>query len=705
MGNKLGKAARNPFRKRRKGGGAGSAGPTPGSRSASGPDAGSDSDSDSGSDSDGEIETDWLERGPSVAEIEEERISQIKRDRSQARQQSAMERAKWSKFFEQFPRHHQSDLYEALSYRWYADKEVIVQEGDQGDTFYVITEGKAVVSVLDAKSENNVHVITHLYVGDYFGETALIYGSKRTATVAAIGECRCGVLTKSAFDRMTNVRNFLIMKSCDLIQQLSQEEQLEVLAHLRPREFRAGEHLLREGAVPQLDEDALFIVTQGTCTVYDAAMGDLVTLRAGHSVGEMGLVHDRPRNASVRAVSNLVTCLALCKADFQSVCARSATGGFEKKMREIASQLEKVREQRSRKQIKRHHFSTVVDPRTPQQQQATVATQKKQRRKTFKEVGLAVVGAHAFASVVKKAKEASGELMQINDYVFSKQLGQGSFGKVMLATHEQTQKQFAVKVVRRKTQKSLNKFEVNGGEELQREIAAMTRLVHPHIVQLVEVIDDPTFESVYMVQELMEGGELMDLLYPDPDDRVIATPLDANVARGYVRQMITAVHYMHTKGIVHRDLKPQNILLTKDCKTVKICDFGTACFLNDAKSLTVPKGTPAFMAPEILSASTVAKSGPEADVWSLGATLYNLVCGRQPFVANDYLDLVSKVRDDQHVFPRNLDLDPHLRHVITTMLIKDPSRRPSLQDLAGQDEWITMEGTDVLLLDHGPRNA
>ena len=100
-----------------------------------------------------------------------------------------------------------------------------------------------------------------------------------------------------------------------------------------------------------------------------------------------------------------------------------------------------------------------------------------------------------------------------------------------------------------------------------------------------------------------------------------------------------------------------------------------------------------------------ANSGPEADVWSLGATLYNLVCGRQPFVANDYLDLVSKVRDDQHVFPRNLDLDPHLRHVITTMLIKDPSRRPSLQDLAGQDEWITMEGTDVLLLDHGPRNA
>ena len=118
------------------------------------------------------------------------------------------------------------------------------------------------------------------------------------------------------------------------------------------------------------------------------------------------------------------------------------------------------------------------------------------------------------------------------------------------------------------------------------------------------------------------------------------------------RALCKALAKCHLHQVVHLDLKPENVLYQEKedwpgGDVVKICDFGTACFLNDAKSLTVPKGTPAFMAPEILSSSTVAKSGPEADVWSLGATLYNLVCGRQPFSANDYLALVSKVRDDQ----------------------------------------------------------
>ena len=172
-----------------------------------------------------------------------------------------------------------------------------------------------------------------------------------------------------------------------------------------------------------------------------------------------------------------------------------------------------------------------------------------------------------------------------------------------------------------------------------------------------------------------------------------ATPLDLDIARQYIRQMITAIHYMHQCNIIHRDLKPQNVLLSRDKENIKICDFGTACFLSDVESLTVPKGTPAFMAPEILMKPSLR--GPSQ---RRIATLFMMTTGRQPFEAAGYRALVNKVRNDELVFPRDVKLDPHLKNLIIRMLSKEVSRRPSLNDICNHD-WITDEGTQPLLLD------
>ena len=307
-----------------------------------------DSDSDSDSDSDGELVSDWLVSGPSVEELQqqEEFSRQQRREVQRARTLSAGKK-KWSKFFEQFPREHQAELYQALKYKSFRDGDPIVNQGEKGSTFYVITEGKAAVTVRDEASEHGVREITHLYVGDSFGETSLIYGSDRTATVSSIGKCTCGILYKEDFDRMTDVRNFLIMKSCDLIQQLSQDEQVAVLSYLQPREFKAGEHLIEEGRVVQASEDAFFMITKGEIQVYDKAHGNLVALYAGHSVGEMALINDAPRNASVKAKSNVVTCLALKKRDFVRVCTGS--GEFQTKVENITKRLEQVRTSRKKR--------------------------------------------------------------------------------------------------------------------------------------------------------------------------------------------------------------------------------------------------------------------------------------------------------------------------------------------------------------------
>ena len=144
----------------------------------------------------------------------------------------------------------------------------------------MITSGKAAISVTDEKTKVS-RELTHLYVGDFFGETSIIYGSKRTATVSSVGTCTCGLLTKKDFDRMTDVRHFLILKKCDLIQQLSQNEQYEVLKHLMPVEFTKNALLIREGDVVKEEDFAFFMITKGEVRVFDEQHGNLVTLYEG----------------------------------------------------------------------------------------------------------------------------------------------------------------------------------------------------------------------------------------------------------------------------------------------------------------------------------------------------------------------------------------------------------------------------------------
>ena len=101
------------------------------------------------------------------------------------------------------------------------------------------------------------------------------------------------------------------------------------------------------------------------------------------------------------------------------------------------------------------------------------------------------------------------------------------------------------------------------------------------------------------------------------------------------------------------------------------------------------------MAPEILLEETVRYTGPPADIWSLGATLYMMVVGRQPWVAKDYMQLSYKVRHDELTFPKQITLDPHLRNLITKILTKNPKRRPTLRSLMSH-EWITAEGCEPM---------
>ena len=131
-------------------------------------------------------------------------------------------------------------------------------------------------------------------------------------------------------------------------------------------------------------------------------------------------------------------------------------------------------------------------------------------------------------------------------------------------------------------------------QKVYREIAIMKKIDHPNIVRLVEVLDDPEDDNLYMVFELLESGEIAQI----PTDN----PLDEKAAWLAFRDIILGLEYLHYQKIIHRDLKPSNILRMEKEGVVKIADLGVSNeFHGQDAFLTNTAGTPAFTPPESLA--------------------------------------------------------------------------------------------------------
>jgi len=156
-------------------------------------------------------------------------------------------------------------------------------------------------------------------------------------------------------------------------------------------------------------------------------------------------------------------------------------------------------------------------------------------------------------------KESMKGATTIGDYLVGRKLGTGSFGEVRLAQHVRTGHEVAVKILNRKRINSLNM-----GDKVMREINILKLFMHPHIIRLYEVIQNPA--EIFLFVEYAPGGELFDLI-------VECERLSEAKARRFFQQIISGVDYLHRNMVVHRDLKPENLLLDSS-ENVKIADFG-----------------------------------------------------------------------------------------------------------------------------------
>jgi calcium-dependent protein kinase len=206
-----------------------------------------------------------------------------------------------------------------------------------------------------------------------------------------------------------------------------------------------------------------------------------------------------------------------------------------------------------------------------------------------------------------------------------KPLGEGSYGTVTRGMHKRTGAERAIKIVSKSRLRHLARFRL--------EIEIMKEMEHPNIIRLYETYEDDT--NIYLVMELCTGGELF--------DRIISVgTFCEREAAAYVKQMLSALFYMHNHGICHRDIKPENFLLStgdKDAQ-LKMIDFGLSSRFSGGEFMRTKSGTPYYVAPEVLGGLYTEK----CDIWSVGVLAFIMLCGYPPFNGRTDKEILALVK-------------------------------------------------------------
>ncbi|KAJ0285005.1 hypothetical protein CBS470a_006596 [Colletotrichum nupharicola] len=227
---------------------------------------------------------------------------------------------------------------------------------------------------------------------------------------------------------------------------------------------------------------------------------------------------------------------------------------------------------------------------------------------------------------------------------------------------------------------------------IRQEIAIMKKLNHPNLVQLIEVLDDPEEDSLYMVLEMCKKGVVMKVGLGET-----ATPYPEDSCRYWFRDLILGIEYLvHEQGVIHRDIKPDNLLLTED-DVLKIVDFGVSEMFEkpgDGMMTAKSAGSPAFLAPELCVVRHGDVDGKAADIWSMGVSLYCLRYGKIPFEHDGVLEMYEAIKTESPRLPK--DEDPDFVDLMNRILEKDPKKRIPMAELR-EHAWVTKGGTDLLL--------
>lgn len=574
--------------------------------------------------------------------------------------------------------------------------ETIISQGETGGHFYILRSGK-VAFLVDGNE------VGRAVPGNSFGELALLYNAPRAATCMAVdGKAGLWRVDQVTFRKLLAAHTIQndnqtkdVLRKVPFLSDLDDEFIHRIADALTTVYYDAGDKIFERGS-----EGSVFYVIREGKVEYEHRKRGVKVLGPGDYFGEQAIVKNEPRKADATAVKDTIA-LALSREVFEKVLGplseviarsndrrllrsvplfdMSDIENFEIELmgalidevkypaeREILTEgdyvdapalflvrsgvLEAYTDDGESRILKSGTFFGEDTLMPDEDQKFGGKGGMKQSRETVEVLEDCVLGKLTLANIdsvildlsrmgnQKHGKkqgnmlDRSIDIMKLERHTL---LGAGTFGQVWLASDRKTGKAYALKV-----QIKRELIDHHQAEGVCREREVMSKIDHPFVIKLVNT--DRDHQSVFMLLNLVQGGELFNVMHNDERDCI-----PEKEVKFYAAGILEGLAYMHRRRIIYRDLKPENVLIDDLGYTV-IVDLGFAKVVND-KTYTLC-GTPLYLAPEVILSRGHDKG---ADYWSLGCLMYEMILGQTPFYDHniDQITLFKRIVHGRYRFP------------------------------------------------------
>jgi len=510
-----------------------------------------------------------------------------------------------NQFFKSLKQDQINKIIDCMDKRKYKADVEIIKEGADGICLYVLESGAVVVST--AKDGE----VATLEEGKVFGELALLYNCRRTASVRSKADCTVYQLDRKYFQAIVQStgaelaeEKYNLLKIVPSLKDLPAPKLKKIADCLEEEHFTDGDCIIKQGTTG----DLFYIISDGTVKITKSHPGkeeEVVDQREkGNFFGERALQSEEKRSANVYSVGD-VKCFSLDRLAFQNLIG------------------------------------------SIQEQQAQASTPKE-----------------AEVAEQEIPHDKSMDAIQLSEVRVLKALGQGGFGDVKLVYFKNStveQKPYALKCVQK-----CRIVQYGQQRHIMDEKNILFQMRSPFLLNLHKTFKDS--KQVYLLTDAYLGGDLWRLLHargPFPD----------TVARFYVACVVEAFAYLHARGIVYRDLKPENLMLDIN-GYLRLVDLGFAKRLPIGNKTWTFCGTPEYIPPEV-----IANTGHHlsADYWSLGILVYELLTRKTPFRAKDDLTIYENILRGIHSVQFSYRISRKAEMLIKALCRQEPSERLGYQ--------------------------
>ena len=534
--------------------------------------------------------------------------------------------------------------------------QLLIEEGDWGDLFYVLQFGTCEAVKMLWKPEINDMAPSRVKIyeaGGSFGELALMYNEPRAATIRITSEK--AILW--AVDRMTfkNVSvHFKVLRQKQYedalrriapINALSTDEIARLVDSVEEKSWPPNSSIFQKGETG----NDVFVIIEGKATYSTDSERGIAGI--GDVFGASAMLKPEVRTLTLQTTKDQTCVTVSLNRNKMEEALGSALSGNEKtngRPISIAPPKQQVNH--------RHHIAVKFEdlemqlgviPSNSSNNQVIAATSPPHNTPTHST-------GRFFRSDTVSSSATAGNSAQRKEIV----LGVGTFGKVLIVRHSLTGETYALKRLNKSwiVENSLEQHVVD-------ERNVMTLTDHPFILKLHNSYHDERY--VYLLLELCLGGELFMYLRK-------SLKFNEQQTRFYAASITLAFEHLHSKSIVYRDLKPENLMLD-DVGFLKVVDFGLAKVVK-GRTWTIC-GTPEYLAPEVVLSKGHNRG---VDYWALGILIFELSTGECPFTGDDNMQIYKKIVENKIEFPT---VTPQLKDIVrdftkTSQLVRLGLRRP-----------------------------